>query len=275
MWVFKTQRTRGNLYAKQLTLEQKHKLTKLGFDWEPFKEKKRKQERSWNESLESLNAYKLKHVDCCVPATFKEDLSLGRWVSKQRILNNKSFLGVSSATSLPRGAPQRDVRSGLKRLLHTIRSTVGRTLCDTLGLSNQERKLERWVYRQRYYRWKGTLKPEREARLNDVGFAWTYRRGDQPESSPSETDAGNSGDESNSSDVALGTSLKGHHEEPLGTSLKANEEQEAAAWWYCPLCQSTRNLATAYVCESLIMCLDCGSEEAKRLRCYPCVVQEA
>jgi hypothetical protein len=69
------------------------------------------------------------------------------------------------------------------------------------------------------------LKPEREARLNADDFAWTLRAGYQPKSSPSETGAGNSGDDSNSSDQAS-----------LGpASLNGNEEPKSEERC-CPLC---------------------------------------
>jgi hypothetical protein len=76
------QNQRSNRYCpKKLTLEQKDRLTQLGFDWETRTEK---EEHTWNEFFESLKAYRKKCGDCCVPQGFKENRSLANWVNTQR-----------------------------------------------------------------------------------------------------------------------------------------------------------------------------------------------
>jgi hypothetical protein len=82
--------TQRNRYCSmKMTPEERHKLTQLEFDWETLEEK---QVRAWNNNFESLELYRKKNRDCCVPRRFKEDPSLGIWVHRQRQLYKRGKL---------------------------------------------------------------------------------------------------------------------------------------------------------------------------------------
>jgi hypothetical protein len=74
-----------------MTLEQREKLTQLGFDWETREEK---EEHNWNVNFESLKVYKKKHRDCCVPL---------RWASgcpgRERFINEANYPNIERKNS--------------------------------------------------------------------------------------------------------------------------------------------------------------------------------
>ena len=69
-------RQRHNFKSDKLSDERIADLTAIGFEWEvPC---------SWNDRLQQLEEYKVVHGHCRVPQHYKENPSLGIWVSNQR-----------------------------------------------------------------------------------------------------------------------------------------------------------------------------------------------
>jgi hypothetical protein len=71
-WVNTQCRRRGKLDSDQIT-----RLESIGFIWDPL-------DRQWEEMFAKLEQYRIEHGNCLVPNDYKEDPSIGRWVSKQR-----------------------------------------------------------------------------------------------------------------------------------------------------------------------------------------------
>ncbi|KAL7491007.1 hypothetical protein ACHAWT_000516 [Skeletonema menzelii] len=62
-----------------MTDERLERLESIGFRWA-----KRKGQVGWDKKYEELIQYKAKFGNCHVPTKFKENKTLGRWVSQQR-----------------------------------------------------------------------------------------------------------------------------------------------------------------------------------------------
>jgi hypothetical protein len=71
-WVSK-QRTR----CEELVPTRRERLESIGFVWNPL-------DQPWEDMCAKLEQYCRQHGDCFVTKNYKEDPSLGRWVSKQR-----------------------------------------------------------------------------------------------------------------------------------------------------------------------------------------------
>ena len=73
----------------QLDRERQDALSNLGFTWDP-----------WEEMFEALLEYKMQHGDCDVPFEWKDDITLARWVYRQRVANRTSKLSASYVARL-------------------------------------------------------------------------------------------------------------------------------------------------------------------------------
>ena len=63
-------------YSK-LDSVRRNRLEVFGFVWSAF-------DQRWENMFAKLEKYRQQHGDCLVPQHYKEDPSLGKWVSKQR-----------------------------------------------------------------------------------------------------------------------------------------------------------------------------------------------
>jgi hypothetical protein len=75
-WVSKQRTSHAN---KVICRDRKDPLDALGFVWQDDR-----RVSEWNKQCEKLVEFKQKNRHCIVPQRFKEDKSLGKWVSKQR-----------------------------------------------------------------------------------------------------------------------------------------------------------------------------------------------
>jgi hypothetical protein len=128
----------------------------------------------WETRYAALVAYKAKYGHSQVPHKWPENMSLGRWVSLQR---TTQFTG--------RMKPEREARLEAlgfqwQRKGHAeVWEEHLQHLCDYqqkhghLGVMKAEdRKLWNWISLQRYLYSEGTLKPNRQERLEAIGFQW-------------------------------------------------------------------------------------------------------
>jgi hypothetical protein len=173
---------RSNRYcSKKLTPEQKDKLKRLGFDWETREER---EERVWNEFFERLKAYRREYLDCCVPKGFKEDPSLGKWVSNQRQLNKRhkftphrkeklesvKFTWSINAYS-KRDTSHEDEKWSVKYdALVEFRKEHGH--CLVLQAYEKDKSLGQWVSHQRAINKEGNMRSDRKQLLEDIEFVW-------------------------------------------------------------------------------------------------------
>ena len=71
-WVSNMRRRRANIHSQR-----KCRLESIGFVWDA-------RDHTWESMFAKLDEYRQKHGNCLVPSKYKEDPSLGDWVSRQR-----------------------------------------------------------------------------------------------------------------------------------------------------------------------------------------------
>lgn len=125
-------------------------------------------QRSWEERFQALTDYKKKHGNCNVPCRYKLDTGLGLFVSKLKT-------GRINITTDQRDRLSRldfDWETGQKRHDRCWMEmfTKLETRTDGLHISKDDQKLYRWANHQRQLKTKGTLRSDRESKLNDIGF---------------------------------------------------------------------------------------------------------
>ncbi|MCI0427496.1 MAG: helicase associated domain-containing protein, partial [Nitrospiraceae bacterium] len=168
-WVFKQRQKKEKA---QLPLKRIQQLNKLDFNWDQDSRRDR-----WEEMYARLLAYKKKHKDCNVPAKWKQDYSLGRWVSVQRQFRVNDRLSSERIRRLdalgfnwdPLSAQWEEMFKRLAAYKKQYRH------CNVPHLWEQDRSLGGWVAHQRQPRANDQLSPERIRRLETLGFAWRLR----------------------------------------------------------------------------------------------------
>ena len=137
----------------------------------------------WNVMFERLKKYKEEHGDCLVPYRYEGDPSLGRWVSAQRkisTLDNKTkgerrdkLNSIGFVWSVKEGGRnptfEKLWNEKFERLVD-YKQVHGD--CHPPFLWHQDPKLARWIYRQRALFANNKLRPDRQARLESIGFSW-------------------------------------------------------------------------------------------------------
>jgi hypothetical protein len=148
-------------------------LEEIGFEWVL-------PSATWDKMFALLNQFKKREGHCNAPTSHKEDsANLGVWVSRQRQLNKKGKLD-----------PEREKRLeavGFEWVLVLPSATWDKTFallqqfkkreghCNVPQLHKEDEvNLGVWVSTQRHLKTKGKLDPEREKRLETIGFEWVF-----------------------------------------------------------------------------------------------------
>ena len=165
-WWVNTQRT-----AKaegQLVPERKRRLEELGFVWS------KSCVDAWEEMFRQLEEFKEAHGHCNVPSRYEKNPKLGVWVNTQR-----------QAKAEGKMAPERERRledlgfvwriqdeawQEMFRQLEEFKKAHGH--CNVPLHYEENPQLGVWVNTQRTAKAEGKLAPERERRLEDLGFVW-------------------------------------------------------------------------------------------------------
>lgn len=170
-------------------------LEKVGFRWQL---QKHSSTRSWQDRFEELKAYMAKHGNCNVPIRFRDNASLGQWVSTQRqeygarekgqrtnitderikALEDIGFTWSLRDTS--KMAPRKSWDAHFHSLVE-FKEKHGH--CDVRVRSKQHPtgSLGRWVEKQRHhYNSRGEdpiekITDEQIAKLEGLGFKWRVR----------------------------------------------------------------------------------------------------
>ena len=166
-------RQRQKKKKAQIPLKRIQQLNKLDFNWDQDSKRDR-----WEEMYARLLAYKKKHNDCNVPARWKQDCSLGSWVSVQRQFRVNDQLSSERIRRLnalsfiwdPLSAQWEEMFKRLAVYKKHYRH------CKVPHLWEQDRSLGGWVSKQRQPSAKGRLSPERIRRLERLGFTWRIRQ---------------------------------------------------------------------------------------------------
>lgn len=191
----------GRWVAKQRHLQSKEmlqiyrvvKLEELEFAWSgqpnvPIKEYTHS--TRWDVSFDKLVEFKNRFGHCRVPANWKEDPALGRWVAKQRHLQPRGKL-----------SPDRDAKLNEQEFTWHVKGhnlPVGQSAkwdltfeklvefksrfrhCNVPVNWKENPNFGRWVSTQKRLHREGTLKPDREAKLNQLQFSWARQEYSHP-----------------------------------------------------------------------------------------------
>lgn len=184
-WVINQRRRRihGLITDGQVRL-----LDELGFAW------KQRDVGTWEDRLAEVVAFKARHGHCNIPPNFQENPKLSRFVNNMRSQRNSGNLAAERIAKLD--------AIGFMWRVSRVAAVVGETTmkaqdtwgerysqlaafkekhghCDVPFKWSKNPQLGGWVSRQRRFKKSGDLPPDREERLNEIGFRWQeVERGD-------------------------------------------------------------------------------------------------
>ncbi|MBL8829670.1 MAG: Helicase associated domain protein, partial [Planctomycetaceae bacterium] len=161
------QRLRGRLSSDRIAL-----LDRAGFSWDA-------RIATWEDRFANLCDFKARYGHTRVPVKWKDNPDLGQWVVSQRYKRRKGRLrpeyehrldGIGFEWNVPRAIPGPDVWESKFKAFLEYRSTTGRS--DFSRDDQTHRALAAWVQDQRGLKRRGKLAPDRERRLDEIGFPW-------------------------------------------------------------------------------------------------------
>jgi hypothetical protein len=144
--------------------------------------KKDRRGRSWDESYDALVEYKKQHGDCNVPARYKEDTALGKWINIQRgnrycskkLTPEKkgklTQLGFNWETKEER--LERTWNEFFERLKVYLKMYLD---CCVPYRFEEDPSLGKWVARMRVLYKRGTLPAHRKEKLESIRFTWSLK----------------------------------------------------------------------------------------------------
>jgi hypothetical protein len=168
----RTLKTNGRLPA-----DREQKLNEIGFIWDCTV----LQEEFWQEKFDQLEQYKKQYGDCQVPVNWRENPSLGTWVSTQRTLAKKGkldpvkkkkleemgFVWNKEAWKLQLRKYDEQWNRNFQRL-----KAYKRQYGDIQVSVRIDWPLERWTCIQRREKQTGKLAAWKIKKLEQIGFAW-------------------------------------------------------------------------------------------------------
>ncbi len=163
------QRQRNEYKKGRLSAERADRLDALQFRWSPKRTRAQARIDAWERSFAQLaaTAKKQGHVD--VPA----GTSLGRWVNDQRRAKQVGALSAERVRRLEALGMCWSLREKKWTLQFTRLLEYRRRHGHCIVPTSPAGALSRWVSAQRSAMKAGRLDPERFARLDAIGFAWS------------------------------------------------------------------------------------------------------
>ncbi len=156
---------RGTLAASAI-----NRLETLGIDWNPH-------ESAWEEQFDAMRSFIQENGHCEIPSTTPRLVTLRAWATGQRLRKREGTLPLDRARRLDSirftWNPAEENLEAMFAGLAEYKSREGHCNVpyDYTGVPG----LGTWLSRQRSARKRGTLDPERLARLDQLGVVWTPR----------------------------------------------------------------------------------------------------
>jgi hypothetical protein len=149
-----------------LSRERMEKLTRIGLSWDP-----------WTEKYNALVQYKRKYGDCNVSSKDKEHHKLGTWVGDLRTSFKKGTLSdarISKLNEIGFTWHGIDAKWNMRysELMKYIRE-FGH--CNVPQKYDANPQLGEWVITQRKTFKNGSIREDRLAKLNELGFRWNTK----------------------------------------------------------------------------------------------------
>jgi hypothetical protein len=168
-----TRYQRERKQSGKLTQNQIEALEELGFQWMTQKD-------SWEENYDKLKKFQEIHNTCCVP--YKVDKHLNIWVHTQRATNRENTLSLERKRRLDELGfkwTMKDRELAQKEGLWQEHYEQLKKFKEIHGHMNPtrevDRKLDRWVRKQRETYKSGLLSKDRIQKLEELGFQWSLR----------------------------------------------------------------------------------------------------
>lgn len=134
-----------------------------------------RQSVDWEVMFRALEAYSREYGDCKVPANWRKNIQLGRWVAMQRYRHKIGELPKDYVARLTQigfvWSPADKVWSDMLLRLAKYKKKHGH--CDVPSSCPSEPDLANWVANQRHRRKMGSLAVARVKRLEELGFVWS------------------------------------------------------------------------------------------------------
>lgn len=134
-----------------------------------------RQSVDWDEMFRALEAFRKENGHCHVPANWRKNLQLGRWVAMQRYRHKIGELQQSYVTRLNKigfvWAPADKVWGEMFERLLKYKKKHGD--CDVPSSFPADSNLANWVANQRHRKKMNSLASDRVQKLNEVGFLWS------------------------------------------------------------------------------------------------------
>ncbi|MEI8140045.1 MAG: helicase associated domain-containing protein [bacterium] len=134
-----------------------------------------RQSVDWEDMFRALEAYSKEHGDCQVPANWKKNLQLGRWVAMQRYRHKIGELTKSYVVRLTKigfvWSPADKVWNDMYQRLVKYKKKHGH--CDVPSSCPSEPDLANWVANQRHRKKMNSLAAGRVTQLEEAGFVWS------------------------------------------------------------------------------------------------------
>jgi len=148
-----------------------------------------RQSVDWEMMFRALEAFRKENGHCHVPANWKKNIQLGRWVAMQRYRHKIGELEKPYVTRLDGigfvWSPADKVWNELYQRLIKYKKKHGD--CDVPSSWPSDSNLANWVANQRHRKKMGSLCADRVRMLDAVGFVWSvYGKNRSAEASPQE-----------------------------------------------------------------------------------------
>jgi len=159
---------------RNLTSEQQFLLRSVGFHRDKFTLK-------WDAKFERLRGFKREHGHTNVPFHYAKDRQLGTWVSKQRVRIRQGTISEEEKVRLEAigFVPNRfNARwEEMFRRLVAYKRVFGDA--NVPRVYDKDPQLAQWVLNQKDNFREGKMKPDRQIKLEAIGFCWsTFYEGD-------------------------------------------------------------------------------------------------
>jgi superfamily II DNA or RNA helicase len=152
-----------------ITNIKKNRLDSIGFTWDVI-------DKLWFEKLGELALFKKNHGHCLVPLYYKENRSLGKWVTHQRERFKKKKLPKELVRKLDELGFSWE--AGIRKLswderfneLVEFKKEFGH--CIVPFRWSRNKSLSTWLNNQKQYRKRGSLNDHQIKLLTDIGIVW-------------------------------------------------------------------------------------------------------
>jgi hypothetical protein len=184
-WVSKQRGRHANNTMRQ---DRKEVLDEIGFVWKALGvANNNNYNKTWHQQYQKLVEFKRKNGHCLVPIRYEKDLSLGKWVGKQRfnhcknklplerkgLLDEIGFVWKAPGVATNNKNNDKNWHQQYEKLVEFKRKN--RHCNVPRGYQEDSLSLGIWVKNQRQFHKRNKLRLDRKGLLEEIGFVWKAR----------------------------------------------------------------------------------------------------